>query len=102
VEKREVQGFRDIFVCTFACEECGLTKDEVQLQGQHAPQGVRLTLQVPQGCAATLGRQILKADTATVRCAPQYVKGGSHPACLPLSGLLLMPFDLRAATLQYP
>ncbi|KAI3438718.1 hypothetical protein D9Q98_001138 [Chlorella vulgaris] len=85
VEKREVQGFRDIFVCTFACEECGLTKDEVQLQGQHAPQGVRLTLQVPQGCAATLGRQILKADTATVSIPELEFEIGAG-AYVPFSG----------------
>jgi hypothetical protein len=68
IEKRDVPGFREIIVRAFECEDCGRTSEEVELAGQHDAQGVRLTLQVPQGCAATLGRQVLKGDTATVRC----------------------------------
>ncbi|KAL4425611.1 hypothetical protein ABPG75_009627 [Micractinium tetrahymenae] len=66
IEKRDVKGFREIFVRAFECEECGHKADEVQLAGQYAPQGVRLRLAVPQGDAATLARRVLKSDTATV------------------------------------
>ena len=34
--------------------------------GQAGAQGVRLELRVPQGCADSLGRLVLRADTATV------------------------------------
>ena len=53
--------------------------DEVQLAGQYDGQGVRLRLAVPLGDAAALGRQVLKSDTATIRCIP----GGSgvHRLC---------------------
>lgn len=39
----------------------------MQLAGQYDAQGVRLRLAVPQGDAATLARQVLKSDTATIR-----------------------------------
>lgn len=40
-------------------------KEEVQLAGQYGEQGLRLSLKVPLGDAATLGRAVLKSDTAT-------------------------------------
>lgn len=42
----------------------------MQLAGQYdAEGGVRLRFAVPQGDAASLERQVLKSDTATIRCA---------------------------------
>lgn len=66
LEKRDVAGFREIIVRAFECEDCGFKSDEVQLAGQYDSQGVRLRLVVPLGDAATLGRQVLKSDTATI------------------------------------
>jgi len=53
----------------FCRRHCRCRADEVQLAGQYDSQGVRLRLAVPLGDAATLSRQVLKSDTATIRCA---------------------------------
>lgn len=109
IVRRNIPGFREIIVRAFECEDCRRTwvaalrallraavpnlhpcsslamfapwrrADEAQLAGQYDAQGVRLSLQVPQGCAATLSRQVLKSDTATVRHA---WPPPSVPSCL--------------------
>ena len=76
IEKRDIQGFREIVVSQFVCDDCGRAADEVQLAGQFGSQGLRLTLQVPQGCSTTLNRQVLKSDTATIRYMPHVWMAG--------------------------
>lgn len=54
----------------------------MQLAGQYdAAGGVRLSLSVPLGDAATLGRQVLKSDTCTVRCDRRLV-AAAHACCV--------------------
>ena len=53
----------------------------MQLAGQFAEQGVRLRLAVPLGCAATLGRQVLKSDTAPIRWVGGWALWGCISTC---------------------
>eukprot|EP00887_Chlorella_sp_A99_P000897 scaffold5.g897.t1 len=57
-----------VLISRFICEDpdCGAVIDEVQLAGRCGPAGLRLTLTVPAGDFAALGRTLVKADTAAV------------------------------------
>lgn len=78
-----------VLVSRFHCEDagCGAVIDEVQLAGRCAAAGVRLSLAVPKGDTAVLGRLLLKADTATISI-PELEFEISPNSSMPFEGVL--------------
>lgn len=63
----KIPFFREIIVCSFECETCGDTNNEVTFGGEIQEKGIRYTLEVKD--KSDLNRSVIKADTAMV-CVP--------------------------------
>lgn len=60
----KIPFFREVIICSFECASCFATNNEVIFGGAIQEKGCRYTLAVQD--EKDLGRQIIKADTATV------------------------------------
>ncbi|KAL5630588.1 hypothetical protein BROUX41_000460 [Berkeleyomyces rouxiae] len=57
--------FREIIIMSFHCEHCGFQNNEIQPAGSIQPKGTHFELRLT--AAADFERQVIKADTATVK-----------------------------------
>lgn len=62
-----IPHFRELVLMAFECSHCGERNNEVQFAGQLAPRACIFTLKVPAGDTGVLNRQVVKADSATIR-----------------------------------
>jgi zinc finger protein len=60
----KIPFFREIIICSFECESCYASNNEVIFGGEIQERGSRFSLAVKN--EVDLGRQLIKADTATV------------------------------------
>lgn len=60
----KIPFFREIIICSFECDTCHTTNNEVTFGGEIQEQGIRFTLDVLT--KEDLNRSVIKADTATV------------------------------------
>ncbi|GMH38203.1 hypothetical protein BSKO_06087 [Bryopsis sp. KO-2023] len=62
-----IPHFKEVILMAFECPHCGFRNNEIQSAGQIGEKGVRLTLKVDEGALDVLSRQVVKADSATLR-----------------------------------
>ncbi|CAM9641061.1 unnamed protein product [Chrysoparadoxa australica] len=60
----KIPFFRELVLCSFECDDCGWTNNEVTFGGEIQPQGCIFKLNVSR--KEDLNRQIIKSDYATV------------------------------------
>uniref|UniRef100_A0A7S2RY09 Zinc finger ZPR1-type domain-containing protein n=1 Tax=Rhizochromulina marina TaxID=1034831 RepID=A0A7S2RY09_9STRA len=60
----KIPHFREIIICSFECDSCGWTNNEVTFGGEIQEKGCRFVLRVDS--AEDLSRQVIKSDTATI------------------------------------
>lgn len=61
----KIPYFREVVLMSFSCDECGFANSEVQAAGSIQPLGTTYELRCRE--MADLGRQVVKADSATVK-----------------------------------
>lgn len=61
----KIPYFREIIIMSFACEHCGLQNNEIQAAGSVQPKGTHYELRLTT--LADFARQVVKADSATVK-----------------------------------
>lgn len=61
----KIPYFREIIIMSFSCDHCGFQNNEIQAAGSVQPKGTHYELRLTT--MADFGRQVVKADSATVK-----------------------------------
>lgn len=61
----KIPYFREIIIMSFSCEHCGFQNNEIQAAGSVQPKGTHYELRLT--ALADFARQVVKADSATVK-----------------------------------
>ncbi|ROW02577.1 hypothetical protein VPNG_07889 [Cytospora leucostoma] len=61
----KIPYFREIIIMSFSCDHCGFHNNEIQAAGSVQPKGTHYELRLT--APADFARQVVKADTATVK-----------------------------------
>ncbi|KAL2627729.1 hypothetical protein AAZV13_07G189400 [Glycine max] len=62
-----IPNFRKILLSAFECPHCGERNNEVQFAGEIQPRGCCYSLEIPSGQQKMLNRQVVKAESATIK-----------------------------------